>query len=525
MGTLAGCVTGKLHDALWDFDGDGVQVPYDCDDDDPDRALDCSDDTGGPGPDTDDTSASGEGEGETDDSGGATLPEPAVTWLGALYSAVGARVVGLDLETEAGGPVFGVGAPYWEEVGAEGKGAVIVMWAVDLDDAQVNVASPSANLSRYYMDIDRGGVNVGGDFGLAGAGAEATLVLGAPHPTGQSADSAGGIYLQPQPGEDDGTQVPLSESATFVEGEPGDVNFGLTVAGASTGSALVGSYDADAWLLPRVSPIMDDTSVTALEAAGEASRLDEEAGVMRATAAVSGTDASGQSFYALGAFEADGEALANEGTIYLILEDEVTGGETYALGDSTRLYGGVGYANAGQALALGDLDGDGALDLAVGAGYESGSTRAWVIYDVESLLDGGVYGAASDVSDSTDSVLTVTGTAGADMVVDVALTAPTGGGSPADLLISLHGYDPIDYPGAGSVLLIDGAPEGTMDLADPDVLLLAQDDLSQVGSSIAAPGDLDGDGTCDLLVGASYYGERSEDLGRGAAFLYLGGAF
>ncbi len=92
-----------------------------------------------------------------------------------------------------------------------------------------------------------------------------------------------------------------------------------------------------------------------------------------------------------------------------------------------------------------------------------------------------------------------------DGVADLAVGAPSADGA--------EGYEGVAY-------LVSGPVSGELSLADATARILggAADDL--LGGSLAAPGDLTGDGLADLLVGA-----RREDSGGGSAgavYLFAG---
>jgi hypothetical protein len=80
------------------------------------------------------------------------------------------------------------------------------------------------------------------------------------------------------------------------------------------------------------------------------------------------------------------------------------------------------------------------------------------------------------------------------------------------------GYDdfllgnPNDYSGAGSVLVFSGVVDGAT-APEPDAELIGREG-SYTGKAIASPGDLDGDGKDELLIGAP---------GAGGVYVHRGG--
>lgn len=87
-----------------------------------------------------------------------------------------------------------------------------------------------------------------------------------------------------------------------------------------------------------------------------------------------------------------------------------------------------------------------------------------------------------------------------------------------DLVIGAPFADTPSSDYGGVVYLIYGPVTGTMDLSDADGRFLDVD--GSAGKAVANLGDVDGDGFADLLVGAYRDGEAAE--GAGAAYLLLG---
>jgi hypothetical protein len=191
-------------------------------------------------------------------------------------------------------------------------------------------------------------------------------------------------------------------------------------------------------------------------------------------------------------------------------------------GDATGARVGSDVAGAG------DVDGDGIDDLLVG-GVDS---RAW-------LLSGGVW---SD-GDLTRRATTVVTSGGVDRPGRVVAGVPDlDGDGRAEFLVGAH-RDASAGPVAGAVLLVygsdrlpaqlDGDDLESAGLFGDDPLPRHHADLGQLhgavlygrpgdraGRSLAAGGDLDGDGWPDLLVGSPLSGN-----GRGMVVTLLGGPY
>ena len=168
----------------------------------------------------------------------------------------------------------------------------------------------------------------------------------------------------------------------------------------------------------------------------------------------------------------------------------------------------------GSELAVTDLDGDGFADLAIASQYHDGFVNnAGAVF----LFSGPVttsrsageadalrYGEAA--SDNAGTALSDAGDLNGDGV--------------GDLLVGAMHLDHGAATDAGGVYVLLGPLTGTSSLGDADARLLGEDPFDYAGVSAAGPGDVDGDGLDDVLVGAACH-----DLGvgnEGVAYLVLG---
>ena len=165
--------------------------------------------------------------------------------------------------------------------------------------------------------------------------------------------------------------------------------------------------------------------------------------------------------------------------------------------------------------AHGDLTGDGAPDLVISAPYadEGGSGRGSVY-----LLSGPVSGERSlseaDVRIDGEEDLGRLGSS-------VASSDDITGDGTADLLIGASVVDS-GAENAGRVYLMAGPLSGVISAAAASGTVDGGSVEDRLGTSVAAPGDVNGDELADLLIGA--YGEDTGGSGAGAAFLVLGPA-
>ena len=182
------------------------------------------------------------------------------------------------------------------------------------------------------------------------------------------------------------------------------------------------------------------------------------------------------------------------------------------VGDARAILGplGAGLELGSAAAGGGDLNGDAALDLALGAPgaeEERGLVLLWAADSSGSLGEDDAFARLEGA------------TSGDRAGASVAVVGDTDGDGLDDLLVGVPGHGG-HGPGTGAAYLFRAPLAGTarVDLADVSMMGEAEGDAA--GSVVAAAGDTDADGYADLLVGAPTSDKTTAD--GGAAFLVLG---
>ncbi|MFN7145380.1 MAG: MopE-related protein, partial [Myxococcota bacterium] len=216
----------------------------------------------------------------------------------------------------------------------------------------------------------------------------------------------------------------------------------------------------------------------------------------------------------------DAEPLANPGgteTAGNGIDDDCDGvADAVALADADLVVSGTfaegtaGYSVAGG----GDVDGDGLDDVLVGMpGDGTVAEEAGAVALVRGGASGTVLTSAADA--------TLQGEAFEDGAGYAVALGDIDGDGFAEALVGAY-QNSAGGRDAGGAYLVYGPFTGTIGLADADLFLSGAAAGDAAGRGVALPGDVDGDGIGDLLVGAP----SADRAGRssGSAFLVLGGA-
>jgi len=168
---------------------------------------------------------------------------------------------------------------------------------------------------------------------------------------------------------------------------------------------------------------------------------------------------------------------------------------------------------AGEVVAAaGDVNGDDHDDLLISAPYDNGGgALAGAVYLVHGPVSGTHPLAAADAK-LLGQAMDIAGRA-------ISSAGDVDGDDLPDILVGVANND-YNGAGAGVTYVVYGVVSGSFDLAMADGLLAGQSAGDLAGSSVAAAGDMNGDGQDDVLVGAP--GHDGLHMDGGAVYLVHG---
>ncbi len=445
-----------------------------------------------------------------------------------------------------------IGAPL---AGEDGRGAVYILFGRDHDipDEVALRGEGGRSMSVLFGGTagDRLGISLAAAGDVDGDGYD-DLLIGATGLDGAAPDTGGAYLLF------GGSRLGAGDIETVAEDRFLRID-GLA-AGDETGIAVAGGGDVDGdgfddvligARLAETDYARYSAGVSYLLFGGpdgvtdDLDRLDGSDGVRitgvdrfdqsgRAVAILGDVNGDGYDDLAVGAPDADPDGRSNAGEVYVIYGDDdgfpadldpATMGNAGFVVEGADPFDFAGFAVAGA----GDVNGDGFDDLLIGAYARDteGGAAAGAAYLVFGSADGHPDGLDLGDLDGSDgfamfglSAMSGTGRA-------LAGAGDVNGDGFDDFVVGARYADPEGVGGAGEVYLIYGRPDpfaAVLDLSSLDgadgSLLVGTAGEAYAGFSFGGPGDIDGDGFDDLVIGAP--APPSGD-GAGRAFAVFGG--
>ncbi|MFZ5475439.1 MAG: MopE-related protein [Myxococcota bacterium] len=229
-------------------------------------------------------------------------------------------------------------------------------------------------------------------------------------------------------------------------------------------------------------------------------------------------DGNGNEDVAIGAYLSNRSAT-DGGVVYLLDVEGRSGTVGISTARDTRIEGTSTSGWFGYAVAAGDLDDDGENDLIVGAPGVSDEQGRVYFFDSLDWTWG-------DSMDSGDADSRTGGEEDDDHLGRAVVSADFDGDGTDDVVICAPDYDDGGDDDAGACYFVTGDDALAADGDDVDnvdsAMFVGEDDDDNLGDNplAIAAGDLDGDGTDDVAMGAPGY-----DSGGGAVMVMLGGSW
>ncbi len=385
----------------------------------------------------------------------------------------------------------------------------------DCDDTDADVFPGAAE--QWYDGVDQD-CDGGSDYDQDGDGYDALDYGGTDCQDGDAAIHPGAFEWNDGDDNDcDGNNdVRYTDSAEWALAGEGAAD------GAGSAVAAAGDVDGDGLqdLLVGAPSWQDDSGAAYLILGASASTAAGATSLWYADARIAGEDGElfGSALAALGDVDGDGYAdlvvgapgaAGGTGAAYLLVGplagDLGTEAAQAAVGPSDPA------AELGRAVGGGaDLDGDGGIDMVLGAPGDDDERGAVLLLDATSAGTLGESDAfarveGAEVGDRAGAAVAQVGDIDGDGLDELLIGAPGQSGRGSD---------------AGAAYLFRGPLAGIVHMGSADVTMMAEAAGDSAGAAVAAAGDTDGDGYADLLVGAPHSDNRASE--GGTAYLVTG---
>lgn len=242
--------------------------------------------------------------------------------------------------------------------------------------------------------------------------------------------------------------------------------------------------------------------------------------------AIGDVDGGSKPDFAVGAPDAFAENSERRGGVYIVAGESLHSTAPISLGDSLIELIGEVDSGFGTAIASGQFDDDGVVDIALGLPR---SGRGQVILLPGQVLRGELGGnqpgpVSFDLANSGSFTRIETSDSSGDFGASIALDGSIDGDEYDDLIISAKWAASSVGPLAGSVHVVPGG-SGRITMVGGDIeadtaayKISGVETQELLGTSIEYVGDVNDDGRDDLVVGAKDHGSNSS----GAAYLLVG---